>query len=74
MSIAFEYIVGSVKRIMKKSPPLSLVLTDYILPTETPSRLNLTGFQPGLDWVADIKFWSLKPKKGEVKAFNFWNH
>ena len=38
------------------------MLVDYILLTETPSRLNLTGFQPGLDW--DVKFGSPKPKKG----------
>ncbi len=43
---------------------------DYILLTETPSRLNLTGFQPGLDRVPDVKFWAPKPKKGEVKAYN----
>ena len=29
----------------------TLGLTDYILLTETRSRLNLTGFQPGLDRV-----------------------
>ena len=52
----------------EKIEPLSLMLVDYILLTETPSRLNLTGFQPGLDWVPDVKFGSPKPKKGEVKA------
>ena len=43
-------------------------MTDYVLLTKTPSRLNLTGFQPGLDWPSDAQFWSPKPKKGEVKA------
>ena len=44
---------------------------DYILLTETPSRLNLTGFQPGLDGIPNVKFWTPKPKKGEVKAITF---
>ena len=48
--------------------PFSLVLTKYILLTETPSRLNFTGFQPGLDWFSNVKLRSPKPKKGEVKA------
>ena len=54
----------------EKIEPLSLTEADYILLTETPSRLNLTGFQPGLDWVPDVKIWSPKPKKGEVKVYN----
>jgi hypothetical protein len=44
------------------------VLTKYILLTETPSRLNFTGFQPGLDRFSNVKLRSPKPKKGEVKA------
>ena len=48
--------------------PFSLVLTKHILLTETPSRLNFTGFQPGLDGVSNVKLRSSKPKKGEVKA------
>lgn len=59
---------GSVKQIIKKIKLISFVLTDYILLTETPLRLNLTGFQPGLDWIFDVKFWLTKPKKGEVKT------
>ena len=54
----------------EKIEPLSLVAVDYILLTETPSRLNLTGFQPGPDWFSDVKFGAPKLKKGEVKAFN----
>nr|DAI64177.1 MAG TPA: hypothetical protein [Caudoviricetes sp.] len=45
---------------------------DYILLTEIPSRLNFTGFSPGLDWIPEVKFWSIKPKKGEVKAHSPW--
>lgn len=48
-------------------------LTDCTLLTKAPSRLNLTGFQPGLDWPPGAKFWSPKPKKGEVKAPQPWN-
>jgi hypothetical protein len=59
---------GSVKRIKKKLSLFSLVLTKYILLTETPSRLNFTGFQPGLDRFSNVKLRSPKPKKGEVKA------
>ena len=44
------------------------MLTDYILLTEPPSRLNLTGFQIGLGWFSNVKLRSPKPKKGEVKA------
>ena len=61
---------GSVKRIKKKLSLFSLVPTKYILLTETPSRLNFTGFQPDLDWASDVKFWSSKPKKGEIKSYS----
>ena len=53
----------------EKIASFSFGLTDFILLMESPSRLNLTGFQPGLDRSSNAKFWSLKPKKGEVKAF-----
>lgn len=59
---------GSVKRIKKKLSLFSLVPTKYILLTETPSRLNFTGFQPGLDWFSNVKLRSPKPKKRKVKA------
>ena len=39
----------------EKIDPLSLVLANYTLLTDTPSRLNLTSFQSGLDWVPDVK-------------------
>ena len=56
----------------EKITPFSFGLSNSILLTETPSRLNLTGFQPGLDWIPEVKFWSVKPKKGEVKAHRPW--
>lgn len=47
----------------EKIVPLFLVLTNYILLTKSLPNLNLTSFQPGLDWIPDIKFSSSKPKK-----------
>ena len=39
--LLYDYFTeGSVKRIMKKIVPLSLGLADYILLTESPSRLK----------------------------------
>ena len=64
-----QYFIGSVKPVMKKSPPFSVGLTDYILLTETPSRLNFTGFQPGLDWVSEVKIGLIKPKERGGKGF-----
>lgn len=52
----------------EKIVSLSVGLADYILLTKTPSRLNLAGFQPDLDWLSDVKLGVIKPKKGEVKA------
>ena len=46
------------------------MLTDYILLTEPPSRLNLTGFQIGLGWFSNVKLRSPEQKKGEVKAYS----
>ena len=60
---------GSVKPVMKKSPPFSVGLTDYILLTDPPSRLNFTGFQPGLDWVSEVKIGLIKPKERGGKGF-----
>ena len=60
---------GSVKRIKKKLSLFSLVPTKYILLTETPSRLNFTGFQPGLDWFSNVKLRSFQSKKGRVNAY-----
>lgn len=42
---------------------------DHILLTEILSRLNITGFQPGLDKLSDVKSGSVKPKKEKVKAY-----
>ena len=56
----------------EKINPFSFGLSNSILLTETPSRLNLTGFQPGLDWIPEVKFGSIKQKKGEVKAHRPW--
>lgn len=59
---------GSVKRIMKKIISFFLGADQVYFTLETPSRLNFTGFQPGLDWFSNVKLRSPKPKKGEVKA------
>lgn len=53
---------------MKKSSTFSFGLNDSILLTEIPLGLNLTSFQLGLDWIPEVKFRSIKPKKGEAKA------
>lgn len=37
--------------------------------SQPPSRLNLTGFQLGLDQIPNVKLWSSKPK-----AHRLWNH
>ena len=58
---------GSCQTDDEKIELLSLVLTNNILFTKTPSRRNLTGFQPDLDCVPDVKFESPKPKKGDIR-------
>ena len=55
----------------EKIVSLSVGLADYILLTKTPSRLNLAGFQLDLDCFSDVKFEVSKPKKGEIKVYNF---
>ena len=53
-----------------EKPPLFPSVDQLYVTYGPPLWLNLTGFQPGLDWFSNVKLRSHKQKKGEVKAYS----